>query len=64
MKIGKTDTHFSYTLEGQQLQKVQEEEDLGVTTDDQLSFESHMSEKVNKATHIFGFAENIPMSGQ
>ena len=54
MMIGKTDTHFSYTLQGQQLQKVQEEEDLGVTIDDQLSFESHMSEKVNKATCIFG----------
>ena len=47
MMIGKANTHFSYTLQGQQLQKVQEEEDLGVTIDDQLSFESHMSEKVN-----------------
>ena len=25
-----------------------------MTLDDQLSFKSHMSEKVNKATHMFG----------
>ena len=33
---------------------MQEEKDIGVTIDDQLSFESNMSEKVNKATHMFG----------
>ena len=32
---------------------MQEEKDIGVTIDDQLSFESHMSEKVNKAIHMF-----------
>ena len=28
--------------------------DKGEAIDDQLSFESHMSERVNKATHMFG----------
>ena len=54
MTTGKNDAQFKYTLQGQQLQKVKEEKDTGVTIDDQLSFESHMSEKVNKATHIIG----------
>ena len=52
--IGKNDAQFKYTFQGQQLQKVKEEKDIGVTIDDQLSFESHMSERVNKATHMFG----------
>ena len=54
MTIGKNDAQFKYTLQGQQLQKVKEEKDVVVTIDDQLSFESHMSEKVNKATRMFG----------
>ena len=54
MTIGKDDGQFKYTLQGQQLQKVQEEKDIGVIIDDKLSFEGHISEKVNKATHMFG----------
>ena len=54
MTIGKNDSQFKYTLQGQQLQKVKEEKDIGVTIDGQLSFESHMSEKVNKTTCMFG----------
>ena len=41
---------MSIKISPQQMQ----EEDLGVTIDDQLSFDSHMSEKVSKATCIFG----------
>ena len=54
MTIGKSNVHFNYTLQRQQLDKVQEEKDIGVIIDDKLSFESHMSEKINKATSIFG----------
>ena len=55
MQIGKDDdVQFSYTLQGQILQKVQDEKDIEVVIDDQLSFKSHMSEKVNKATSMFG----------
>ena len=31
-----------------------EEKDIGVTIDDQLEFESHISEKINKANKMFG----------
>jgi hypothetical protein len=34
--------------------RVQKEKDIGVTIDSELTFESHMCEKVNKATSIFG----------
>ena len=33
---------------------MKEEKNICVTIDDQSSFESHMSEKVNRATHMFG----------
>ena len=41
-------------LKDQDLQKVKEEKDIGVTIDDELDFESHISEKINKATRTFG----------
>ena len=59
MTIGKDDVQFKYTLQGQQLQKVQEEKDIRVTIDDQLTFESHISEKVNKATCVFGLLQRL-----
>ena len=54
MNIWKDGVPFNYTLLGQQLQEVQEEKDIGVIVDSQLSFESHISEKGNKATSMFG----------
>ena len=45
MTIGKDDVQFNCTLQGQQLQKVQEENNIGVIIDDQFSFKFHMSEK-------------------
>ena len=54
MTIGKDETNTNYTLKDQKLQKVMEEKDIGVTIDDQLEFESHISEKINKANKMFG----------
>ena len=54
MTIGKDEKNTNYTLKNQKLQKVMEEKDIGVTIDDQLEFESHISEKINKANKIFG----------
>ena len=48
MKIGKDNNQFEYKLQNQRLQNVAEEKDIGVIIDDQLNFESHMSEKKNK----------------
>ena len=54
MTIGKDEKNTNYTLKDQELQKVMEEKDIGVTIDDQLEFESHVSEKINKANKMFG----------
>ena len=54
MTIGKNNDKVSYTLKDQDLQKVKEEKDIGVTIDDELDFESHISKKINKATRTFG----------
>ena len=54
MKIGKDEKNINYTLKDQKLQKVMEEKDIGVIIDDQLEFESHISEKINKANKMFG----------
>ena len=54
MTIGKDEKNTNYTLKDQKLQKVMEEKDIGVTIDDQLEFESHISEKINKANKMFG----------
>ena len=48
MIIGKNNDKVSYTLKDQNLQKVKEEKDIGVTIDDELDLESHVSEKINK----------------
>jgi hypothetical protein len=41
-------------LSGKNIERVQKEKDIGVTIDSELTFESHICEKVNKATQIFG----------
>ena len=43
-----------YTLENSELEHVAEEKDLGVTFDSELTFEEHISMKVNKANAILG----------
>ena len=50
MRIGKKDKpQFLYTLNGQELKYTSEEKDLGVTIDDKLKFNAHISNKVNTA---------------
>jgi hypothetical protein len=45
---------FKYKLSGKNMERVQKEKDIGVTIESELTFESHICEKVNKATSIFG----------
>jgi hypothetical protein len=52
-RVEKTD-EFKYKLSGKNIERVQKEKDIGVTIDSELTFESHICEKVNKATPIFG----------
>ena len=54
MTIGKDNKKFECKLQNQRLQKVAEEEDIGVIIDYQLTFESLISAKINKATSMFG----------
>ena len=43
-----------YTLNGNQLEHVLTEKDLGILIDEDLSFEEHISKQVNKANSILG----------
>ena len=45
---------FDLTSGPHYLDKVEKEKDIGVIIDKNLEFEDHISEKVNKATRIFG----------
>ena len=55
MHIGKhnTQTDNTYKLKTTELQRAEEEKDIGVIIDSELSFEKHISEKVNKANSMF-----------
>ncbi len=55
MHLGKkNDTGKLYNLEGHVLTRIHEEKDIGVTIDEDLEFEKHISNKVQKANQIFG----------
>ena len=41
-----------YNLLGQEISKVKDEKDIGVVIDEELSFDKHICEKVNKANYI------------
>ena len=45
---------YPYKLNNVILEHVDEEKDLGVTIDSELSFEAHMDDKINKANGILG----------
>ena len=51
MTIGK-DSDRSYILDGHKLQKASHEKDIGVTIDNQLTFDKHINEKINKANSM------------
>jgi hypothetical protein len=40
-------------ISGQEISKVKDEKDIGVVIDEELSFDKHIYEKVNKANSIF-----------
>ena len=42
-----------YKLLGQEISKIKGEKDIGVVIDEELSFDKHICEKVNKANSIF-----------
>ena len=56
LDIGNKDetNRYEYKIEGKILEYVNQEKDLGVTTDRELNFKAHISEKVNKANSIAG----------
>jgi hypothetical protein len=59
MTIGKpkgTPAEYKLDMNGKEykLKPVEEEKDIGVVIDTQLNFETHISQKVNKANSIFG----------
>ena len=49
---GPTEDH-SYTLYGKELHRVTEEKDIGIFIDQDLDFDRHICEKVNKANQMF-----------
>lgn len=55
MNINKTpkEDEVKYNLLGQEISKVMDEKDIGVVIDEELSFDKHICEKVNKANSIF-----------
>jgi hypothetical protein len=52
-RVEKTN-EFKYKLSRKNIERVQKVKDIGVTIDSELTFESYICEKVNKATPIFG----------
>ena len=55
LSAGKRSTpEFEYKLCDTKLQATDKEKDIGVVVDNQLNFEDHMNEKINKANSIMG----------
>ena len=56
LPLGKNELRgsYSYKLEDHELEFVTSEKDLGVIFDNQLTFDSHMADKVNKANRLLG----------
>jgi hypothetical protein len=55
LSAGKQKTQqFKYTLCNTELQYSNKEKDIGVVVDNQLNFEDHMNEKINKSNSIMG----------
>lgn len=54
MHFGYSNPHYGYTMEGRELQEVNNEKDLGVLIDDKLMFSSHVATAVAKANRLLG----------
>ena len=50
---------YYYTLFGQLLEHIDEEKDVGVMIDSELSFENHINAKVSKANQVMGLIRSI-----
>ena len=50
---------YYYTLFGQLLEHIDEEKDLGVIIDSELSFENHISAKIKKANQMMGLIRRV-----
>ena len=50
----RTTPSYNYKLCDTSLKTTDKEKDIGVTIDNQLNFEDHMNEKINKASRIMG----------
>ena len=62
MRIGKSNINkHQYKLkeDGNTLQYTESEKDIGVTIDEKLSFDKHISEKVNKANSRMGLIRTM-----
>jgi hypothetical protein len=61
MHIGETHVHaeFTYNLDGNILEQVDEEKDIGDIIDSELRFNKHIPEKVKKANPIFVLIRRI-----
>ena len=53
VRIGKKSIEANYTLQGEEVPKTTTEKDIGVTIDERLDFEEHISIKVKKANSTF-----------
>jgi len=54
LHIGSRNPGFDYSMQGDTLEAVVSEKDLGVTVDHQLKFDQHIENQVNKANKILG----------
>jgi len=52
LHLGRTNSRHVYTLNGNDLEQVHQEKDLGVVIDDRLKFHTHTTGAVNKANQI------------
>ena len=61
LHVGKTDPDpdYKYELMGITLDNVEEEKDIGVTIDNQLTFDKHITEKVKKANSMSAMIRRI-----
>ena len=50
---------YYYTLFGQILEHIEEEKDLGVIIDAEMSFENHINAKVKKANQMMGLIRRV-----
>lgn len=53
-KLSRQKSHQEYSLDGEVLKNVSTVKDLGITFDSDLTFETHIRMKVNKANSLFG----------